>query len=439
MANRELGNFANNFVAGLIANQQQQAFQRQQQQQRQQQIGDILSLGRFAQAQAANQGSVAQNMALLNQIRNLPPEQQAQLPQNIAPQFNVPAPAPFVPQTLAGAQGLLDLTLSQLPGQGDPFTLTPGQARFTPGGQQIAALPAEQDPFTLTPGQTRFDQFGNIVAQAQAKPTTFEQEKSEIQRLGAIPKAQRTPVQQRRLDQLLDVPVTAPKKPSTSFQQLPDPADPTKTINALVNSDTGDIIKNFGSTTQGLSPKDKTTIAVAQAKEFRADERIKNLQIVERSERGMAAALKKATSPDEKSRIASDQALGVLFQKMLDPTSVVRESEFARTPEGASMINRITSIAPHLARGGLRLTNEDRQALADMASALLLEAKRTANKAFSEFETRADEIGLNKKIVFGGAKPFDLPDIPPLTGGNGRSVQDLTDAELEAAILQGTQ
>jgi len=159
---------------------------------------------------------------------------------------------------------------------------------------------------------------------------------------------------------------------------------------------------------KGLSAKDKTAIAIAQAKEFRADERIKNFQIIERSEKGMQAALKKALQPGEKSKIASDQALGVLFQKMLDPTSVVRESEFARTPEGASLMSRITAQIPKLLEGGLAIEDDDRRALVDMAQTLLDQAKVSANAAFDEFSVRADEIGLNKKIVFGGRKRFDI-------------------------------
>ena len=198
---------------------------------------------------------------------------------------------------------------------------------------------------------------------------------------------------------------------SSSFQQIADPTTGQQ-INALVNPRTGNIIRKFGTVEEGLSAKDKVQVAVTQAKEFRADPRMKNLQIIERSERGMQAALKLSTSPNVKSRIASDQALGVLFQKMLDPESVVRESEYARTPEGAAAISRLLAIAPQLRLGGLRLGDEDRQALVEMAQKLLNEAKITANKAFGEFEMRADEIGLNKKIVFGGAKRFDILEEP---------------------------
>ena len=37
-----------------------------------------------------------------------------------------------------------------------------------------------------------------------------------------------------------------------------------------------------------------------------------------------------------------------------------------------------------------------------------IQALQSGAEAFAEFETRANEIGLNKRIVFGGAKPFDV-------------------------------
>ncbi len=214
--------------------------------------------------------------------------------------------------------------------------------------------------------------------------------------------------------------LAAPKPLATSFQQVPDPVTGEIT-NALINTQTGNIIKSFGAT-EALTSKDKIQIAVTQAKEFRADPRIQNLQIVERSERGMQAALRQSTSPNVKSRIASDQTLGVLFQKMLDPTSVVRESEFARTPEGAALTNRLVGAAEQLVKGGLKLTNEDRNALVAMAVKLLNETKITANRAFSEFETRADEIGLNKRVIFGGAKPFSITESLPAQPGGVKNV-----------------
>lgn len=257
---------------------------------------------------------------------------------------------------------------------------------------QVPQFPAFT-PFPTSQSQAGADLFSNFLLQQQRQQ-------------GALG------LQQQQQRGALELQAARPVTPVRStFQQISDPATGQQ-INALVNPVTGNIIKKFGTIEQGLSPKDKTQIAVTQAKEFRADPRIEDLGIVERSERGMTAALNQARRGGSANRIASDQALGVLFQKMLDPTSVVRESEFARTPQGASMINRITGSIKQLVTGGLGLEDEDRQALVDMARKLLQEAKISANRAFSEFETRADEIGLNKKIVFGGAKPFNITEEP---------------------------
>lgn len=224
-------------------------------------------------------------------------------------------------------------------------------------------------------------------------------------------------------------------QPKTSFQQIPDPAT-GKTVNALVNSETGAIIKTFGAT-EDLTGKDKIEIARSEGKDFRADPRIEDFQIIERSERGMQAALKQSTSPNVESRIASDQALGVLFQKMLDPTSVVRESEFARTPEGAALMSRVSAQIPKLIKGGLAISDSDRQALVDMAQKLLNEAKISANRAFDEFSLRADTIGLNPKIVFGGAKRFNIQtEQGPLSTNQDILAEDRRIAELEAKARQ---
>lgn len=150
------------------------------------------------------------------------------------------------------------------------------------------------------------------------------------------------------------------------------------------------------------------TNTLALRKEFQADRRVKNYQIIDRSEKALRAALEQSRIPG-KSRIASDQALGVMFQKMLDPDSVVRESEYARTPEGAAIMSRLKNWIPKLLKGGLAIGDKDRQAIVDMAQKLLDESKRTFNQAYDEFATTAEEFDFNKKALFGGVKKFDMP------------------------------
>jgi len=261
--------------------------------------------------------------------------------------------------------------------KGGRFGALPGSYQFlTPQQQQQAALQSaglRQAPTTLTPEETRRrDLIAAGIqprAQAQAVPTRASAQGKEIARLQAI--KNRTPEQQKRLDSLL----------------IPGPG----------------VTVNLG--------EKAITNTLALRREFQADRRVKNYQIIDRSEKALRAALEQSRIPG-KSRIASDQALGVMFQKMLDPDSVVRESEYARTPEGAGIISRLKSWIPKLSRGGLAIGDKDRQALVDMAQKLLEESKRTFNQAYDEYATTAGEFGFNQKAIFGGAKKFGMSAEP---------------------------
>lgn len=145
----------------------------------------------------------------------------------------------------------------------------------------------------------------------------------------------------------------------------------------------------------------KLNLATGLRKEFNAAKVFKDFQTVNRSERAMKQALDLSLNPDQKSKIASDQALGVLFQKMLDPDSVVRESEYARTGEGASLLNRMMAWLPKLQKGGLAISDDDRQALYDIAQKLLNESKITMNAHIERYEGLAEDYGVDHNKVIG--------------------------------------
>jgi len=144
--------------------------------------------------------------------------------------------------------------------------------------------------------------------------------------------------------------------------------------------------------------------------EFNASQVTKNFQTIQQAERNIGQAYKLSISPETKSRVASDQALAVGLQKMLDPTSVVRESEYARTPEGVSLINQIESYVPKLQKGGLGITNEDRSAIYQVAQKLLLESKRSMNEHIERYTTLASDYKVNPRWIMGNIKPLDLSE-----------------------------
>jgi len=159
---------------------------------------------------------------------------------------------------------------------------------------------------------------------------------------------------------------------------------------------------------QEMTPVEKLSSATGLRKEFNADKAYKDFQTIKRSESTMNSAYKISIRSDTKSRVASDQALAVCFQKMLDPDSVVRESEYARTPEGVSMMNKILAYIPQLQKGGLAISDEDRKAMLDIAKKLLEEGKRALNSHIERYETVSRDYGINPRLVLGNIKRFEI-------------------------------
>ena len=82
-----------------------------------------------------------------------------------------------------------------------------------------------------------------------------------------------------------------------------------------------------------------------------------------------SSAMEKALEMSKKggNMVAVDQALISLYNKLTDPQSVVRESEYARTQENQALINRITGKMDKWMQGGAGITQDEREALVAMA------------------------------------------------------------------------
>lgn len=188
--------------------------------------------------------------------------------------------------------------------------------------------------------------------------------------------------------------------------------------------------QRFNTAMERKAKLDQTKIATGLRKEFRGSKVFKDFQEVNRSANLLEDIYKKAISPDTKSRLATDQALGVLFNKMLDPESVVREGEFARTEKGVAFINRMAAIAPQLAKGGMKLLDEDRLAIIETARQLLASSQDLLNQEMGNFELFANELGVEPKMIFGNMNPFTPKTQQQKTGG-----QLMIDANGNKAIV----
>ena len=118
----------------------------------------------------------------------------------------------------------------------------------------------------------------------------------------------------------------------------------------------------------------------------------------------MNALLKKALSGDVDNKVALDQALITMFNKLTDPNSVVRESEYARTPQNLPIINRIQGAIQKIQKGGAGLTNKDREALVLGAKIIADERGKTYNTTRQEYEDLSTAYDLDSNITLRGMK-----------------------------------
>ena len=94
-------------------------------------------------------------------------------------------------------------------------------------------------------------------------------------------------------------------------------------------------------------------------------------------------------------KIATDQALITMFNKITDPQSVVRESEYARTASDLSLLNRLKGKYEKWVSGGAGLTDEDRKAILDMSEKFYKVSEKKFKSREKEYRGYFTNIGFN--------------------------------------------
>jgi hypothetical protein len=293
-------------------------------------------------------------------------------------------------------------------------------------GQQLAAA---QAPLTQFQRESLLNQ--RIGAQAElARAQATGRLPAKEQRLRSIlskPEGMRTPQEQQELDIAMGVrgreltPLEREQaeanlaKTLKETQIVGEPAPQTPEQRALTIAQTRKALAEAQASGQ-LQPSDKARLALDVRKSFQADKRTKDFRELSRSAKGIAAAVKRAGESGV--RGPSDQVIGTMFQKMLDPDSVVRESEFARIVLGQSWLNRLRGKVDAAVEGGIGLTPQERQEVLHLTEVLLHEAQKEFNSTYDEFNTIADQLGLDKKVLFGGAKKIEVPEAASASSGN---------------------
>lgn len=109
------------------------------------------------------------------------------------------------------------------------------------------------------------------------------------------------------------------------------------------------------------------------------------------------------------------QTVLVTFQKILDPPSVVRESEYMRSAAGQSMLNRVKGAYQQLTRGGAGVTPDQLQKFATLANEAAQAQLRAAGlpQIKSRLAKTAQRYSIPEELVFD--ESFEPSDAPPPT------------------------
>ena len=171
----------------------------------------------------------------------------------------------------------------------------------------------------------------------------------------------------------------------------------------------------------------------ALRKELLGNQITKDYQLVETQVRSLDSLAKAAKANPRQNMAGLQQAAITIFGKVTDPRSVVRESEYARTPEGVSLANRFEGALIKLQRGGAGITTDDIDALVWAAKVIGNEIGQSYNQLRDAYETQASnpDYDLDPNVVLGGFKPH----APFVADQGGGSASFRTEQEAEAANL----
>lgn len=132
---------------------------------------------------------------------------------------------------------------------------------------------------------------------------------------------------------------------------------------------------------------------------------VKNYKLIQKQQGRVSQARKaledyRAGRGSTKSLIAVDQSLITIFNKAMDENSVVRESEYARTPADQALVSRLKGgLAKQIEDGGAGLKDEERYALINMIDNFAGVSKELYETEADYTRARAKRYGFNPNAV----------------------------------------
>lgn len=132
------------------------------------------------------------------------------------------------------------------------------------------------------------------------------------------------------------------------------------------------------------------------------------------------------TSGEAKDLNATSQTIINSFSKILDPSSVVRESEYARSGDGVSLIQKIEGIGAKISQGGAGLTPKALKEFVDTANLFASRASAAVEQERQSAIALANQYGIDTSFVGGGYVPSAGGQLTPGATGTTSSGMSYT-------------
>ncbi|MGD2065736.1 MAG: hypothetical protein PVI43_01020 [Candidatus Bathyarchaeota archaeon] len=196
-------------------------------------------------------------------------------------------------------------------------------------------------------------------------------------------------------------------KPGELLKQAQEIGLPPQAISKVVKDNKGvpssllgDVMQmeNIEIESGGLTPEQKFNQEEKLRKEY--NDRISNFTQAETNLETI-----KASARDNSG--AGDIALVTSFMKMLDPGSVVRETEFATARDTVGLLDGLKNKAEQIQNGQF-LSPKQRQNFVDLAGEYMKAAKKHETKVRSGLTTVAKNYKLNTDNIFGQVEEAEL-------------------------------
>lgn len=186
-------------------------------------------------------------------------------------------------------------------------------------------------------------------------------------------------------------------------------------------------------TPAGLSPTAESNIINRLTTQWTAAS--KSANELDRASNLMRAGMTAARRGD---LAAGSQAVLVTFQKILDPTSVVRESEYARSASGQALLAQIEGSYERLTKGGAGVPLSELEKYQKLADEMVAGSRGHLDAVKARIGKTADRYKIPHETIF---EDYDLggPQRPPGGGPSGPRIGEVRAANGEVRRWNGSR